>query len=164
MTVATSIEIRSAEDPATLAAARILIRDHIQAHSTTQDKRVTERLVAALPSPYLAPHGGLWVAWDRTAPLGCLALHALSPEVAELKRMYVRPDARGRGVARALTTHAIAIAAARGYSHLRLGTLPTMHAAQRLYMSLGFRPIAPYRPVEFGETWFYELTLVAPVA
>ena len=78
--------------------------------------------------------------------------------------MYVRPEARGRGIARRLTEHAIAIASARGYSQLRLGTLTSAHAAQRLYTSLGFRLIAPYRPVEFGDTLFYELPLVAPAA
>jgi mannose-6-phosphate isomerase-like protein (cupin superfamily) len=73
--------------------------------------------------------------------------------------MYVRPESRGRGVARRLAEHAVAAAGALGYARLRLGTLPTMHAAQRLYGSLGFRRIAPYRAVEFGETWFYERTL-----
>ena len=49
-----------------------------------------------------------------------------------------------------------------GYERLRLGTLTTMHAAQNLYASLGFRPIAPYRTVEFGDTVFYELEIGAP--
>ena len=48
------------------------------------------------------------------------------------------------------------------HDRLRLGTLTTMHAAQNLYTSLGFRPIAPYRAVEFGDTQFYELELGAP--
>ena len=73
--------------------------------------------------------------------------------------MYVRAAARGRGVARLLTEHAIVEATARGYSRLRLGTLPHMHAAQQLYASLGFRRIPAYRDVELGETWFYERPL-----
>lgn len=158
------IEIRSADDPATLAAARSLIRAHILTHSTAHDPASAERIVAALPAPYLAPAGGLWVAWAGTEALGCVALQALAPDTAELKRMYVRPEARGRGVARRLTTHAISVASALGYARLRLGTLATMHAAQRLYTSVGFQRIAPYRPVEFGDTWFYELTLAAPAA
>ncbi|MEP6494337.1 MAG: GNAT family N-acetyltransferase [bacterium] len=158
------IDIRSAEEPASLTAARELVRAHIQACSTTDDNAATERTVAALPAPYLTPSGALWVAWDGDAGVGCVALHGLTPDIAELKRMYVRPEARGRGVARRLTEHAIAIATAQGYKRLRLGTLTTMDAAQRLYTSLGFRPIAPYRPVEFGETWFYELSLAAATA
>lgn len=158
------IEIRSADDPATLAAARSLIRAHILAHSTAHDAAAADRIVTALPAPYLPPEGALWVAWAGIEALGCVALQALAPDTAELKRMYVRPEARGRGVARRLTTHAIATARALGYARLRLGTLATMHAAQELYASVGFRRIAPYRPVEFGDTWFYELTLDAPAA
>jgi GNAT superfamily N-acetyltransferase len=153
------IEIRSADDPASLAAARTLVRAHLQAHSTVHDAESAERIVAALPAPYLAPDGALWVAWDGDEAVGCVAIHALEPGVAELKRMFVRPEARGRGVARRLTEHAIAAATGAGYRRLRLGTLTTMHAAQRLYTSVGFTRVDPYRPVEFGETWFYERAL-----
>lgn len=156
------IEIRSADEPASLAAARALVRAHILAHSSAHDAAAAERIVAALPAPYAAPSGALWVAWLGEEALGCVALHRLAPDTAELKRMYVRPEARGRGVARRLTEHAIAAATARGYARLCLGTLTTMHAAQRLYASVGFRRIAPYRPAEFGETWFYERPLDAP--
>jgi putative acetyltransferase len=158
------IEIRSVEDPASLAAARLLVRAHMAAHSAIHDTEAIERVVAALPAPYVAPRGGLWVAWEGVEALGCVALQALAPATAELKRMYVRPEARGRGVARRLSEHAISVAAARGYAKLRLGTLPSMRAAQQLYESLGFRRIAPYRAVEFGETWFYERALGAPVS
>ena len=158
------IEIRTADDPASLAAARTLVRAHMLAHSEVHDAVTVERVVNALPAPYAAPRGALWVAWDGDAAVGCLALQELAPDTAELKRMYVAPEARGRGVARRLTEYAISAAAARGYARLRLGTLTTMHAAQRLYASIGFRRIAPYRPVEFGETWFYERVLDTPAA
>jgi len=155
------IEIRSVEDPASIEAARLLVRDHIAAASANHDVEAAERVIAALPEPYVAPRGILWVAWEGEDALGCVGLHELAPDTAELKRMYVRPQSRGRGVARRLIEHAIAVATARGYSRLRLGTLPSMDAAQRLYASLGFRRIPAYRPVEFGETWFYERPLGA---
>lgn len=158
------IEIRTADHPASLAAARTLVRAHMLAHSEVHDVVAVERVVNALPAPYAPPRGALWVAWDGDAAVGCLALRELAPDTAELKRMYVAPEARGRGVARRLTEHAIVVAASRGYARLRLGTLTTMHAAQRLYASLGFRQIAPYRPVEFGETLFYERMLDEPAA
>jgi putative acetyltransferase len=157
------IEIRSVGDPASIAAAQSLVRAHMMAASAIPDVEVVERVVAVLPEPYVPPRGVLWVAWDDREALGCVALHELAPDTAELKRMYVRPESRGRGVARRLTEHAIAVATERGYSRLRLGTLPTMHAAQQLYTRLGFRRVPPYRPVEFGETWFYERPLGAPV-
>jgi GNAT superfamily N-acetyltransferase len=73
--------------------------------------------------------------------------------------MYVRPEMRGKGIARALAHRVIDEARAIGYERLRLGTLTTMHEAQALYQSLGFRPVEPYRAFEFGETIFYELML-----
>lgn len=156
------IDIRSAaDDAASLDAARSLVRDHILAHSEAHGVGEAEAVAAALPAPYTGPEGGLWVAWDGDAAVGCVALQAIAPGVAELKRMYVRPEARGRGVARRLTEHAIAVATARGFARLRLGTLTTMHAAQRLYASVGFERIEPYRPVEFGDTLFYERALGA---
>ena len=91
-----------------------------------------------------------------------MALHALGPNVGEIKRMYVEPAHRGRGVARALLERVIEEARRRNYDALRLGTLASMHAAQTLYTSAGFREIEAYRPVEFGDTLFYELPLDAP--
>ncbi|HSQ30425.1 MAG TPA: GNAT family N-acetyltransferase [Gemmatimonadaceae bacterium] len=158
------IEIRSVGDPASIDAARSLVRAHITAHSDVHGAQVAERIVAALPEPYVAPRGALWVAWEHAEAVGCLALHELAPDTAELKRMYVRPESRGRGVARRLVEHAIAVATARRYSRLRLGTLPSMQAAQQLYASLGFRRVPAYRPVEFGETWFYERPLGTPAS
>ena len=156
------IEIRTVGDTASIAAARSLVRAHIAAHSAIHDAEAVERVAAALPEPYVAPRGVLWVAWEGEEALGCVALQELAPDTAELKRMYVRPESRGRGVARRLTEHAIAVATARGYSRLRLGTLPHMHAAQRLYASLCFQRVPAYRSVEVGETWFYERPLGAP--
>jgi putative acetyltransferase len=153
------IEIRSVGDPASIVAARSLVRAHMLAASATQDTDAIDRVIAALPAPYVAPRGMLWLAWDGEEAVGCLALHELSPDSAELKRMYVRGESRGRGVARLLVEHAIAVAIERRYIRLRLGTLPGMTAAQQLYASLGFNRIPAYREVEFGETWFYERTL-----
>jgi GNAT superfamily N-acetyltransferase len=145
-----------------LAAARDLIREHVEAHSYAHDAASTAALLAALPAPYVPPGGGIWLAWDGGEAAGCVALHALSPDIAEVKRMYVRPASRGRGIARRLGERVIAEARTLGYGHVRLGTLTTMLAAQSLYASLGFQPIPPYRSVEFGDTLFYELDLRAP--
>lgn len=153
------IDIRGAGDPASLEAARSLIRAHFQANSTAHTPEETERVIAALPAPYLPPRGGLWVAWDGDDAVGCVALQPIADDVAELKRMYVPPEARRRGIARRLTEHAIAVATELGYTTLRLGTLSTMTSAQQLYTGLGFRRIEPYRPIEFGDTWFYERAL-----
>jgi putative acetyltransferase len=157
------IEIRQVSSPHALAAARGLIREHIEAHSEVHDAAATASLLATLPAPYIPPEGGLWLAWDGAEAAGCVALRPLTPGVAEVKRMYVRPVSRGQGIARALGEHVIEKARVLGYERLRLGTLTTMLPAQNLYASLGFRPIPPYREVEFGDTLFYELELGTPV-
>ena len=73
--------------------------------------------------------------------------------------MYVDPEMRGKGIARTLARHVIDQARSIGYSTLRLGTLRSMRPAQALYESLGFKSVPPYRPIEFGDTVFYELDL-----
>ena len=156
------IEIHPVSNASALAAARDLIREHLEANSHTHDATSTAAKLAALPAPYVPPAGGIWLAWDGAEAAGCVALHALTPEIAEVKRMYVRPASRGRGIARELGERVITEARELGYARLRLGTLTTMLAAQSLYASLGFEPIPPYRSAEFGDTLFYELDLQAP--
>lgn len=157
------IEIHPVSTADALAAARDLIREHLETNSHAHDAGSTAAKLAALPAPYVPPAGGIWLAWDGAEAAGCVALHALTPEIAEVKRMYVRPASRGRGIARELGERVIAEARELGYARLRLGTLTTMFAAQNLYSSLGFEPIPPYRSVELGDTLFYELDLRAPV-
>ncbi len=155
------IQIQKVSSDDALAAARDLIREHLEANSHAHDAASTAAKLAALPAPYVPPAGGIWLAWDGAEPAGCVALHALTPEIAEVKRMYVRPESRRRGIARELGERVIAEARELGYARLRLGTLTTMLAAQNLYASLGFETIPPYRNAEFGDTLFYELDLRA---
>jgi GNAT superfamily N-acetyltransferase len=151
--------IQPVADERGLSAARALIREHFEAHSEAHDPSQIAAVVDKLPSPYLPPTGGLWVAWEGDDATGCVALQSLSSDVGEVKRMYVRPEHRGKGIARELAHLVIDEARARGYTRLRLGTLASMQPAQNLYSSLGFVPIPAYRDVEFGTTLFYELDL-----
>lgn len=153
------ITIRTADDPEALEIARRLIRAHFAAHSTAHDPASAEEIISALPQPCVPPRGGLWVAFVDGVGSGCAALREIDHEAGEVKRMYVDPDMRGKGIARALAKHVISQARMIGYKTLRLGTLRSMRPAQGLYESLGFKPIAPYRPIEFGDTVFYELDL-----
>jgi putative acetyltransferase len=153
--------IELVSDERSIAAARALIREHFDAHSEAHTPAQINSVIERLPAPYVPPDGGLWIAWHDGDAAGCVALQPLSPGMCEMKRMYVRPLSRGKGIARALGLHVIDEARARGYERLRLGTLTTMQPAQNLYASLGFRPIEPYRNEEFGTTVFYELDLTS---
>jgi ribosomal protein S18 acetylase RimI-like enzyme len=78
-------------------------------------------------------------------PCGCVALKALeTPGDCEMKRLYVRPHARSLGVGRMLVERIVTEAKCAGYERMRLDTLPSMVAAQRLYRAAGFHEIAAY--------------------
>ena len=97
--------------------------------------------LAGLPGAYAPPGGALLLAPGQ----GCVALRPLDPATAELKRLYVRPAARGAGLGRRLTLAAIAEARERGHQKLVLDTVAgQMDAAISMYRALGFREIAPY--------------------
>jgi ribosomal protein S18 acetylase RimI-like enzyme len=111
--------------------------------------------LAALPGGYEA----LLLARINGEVVGCVALRELAARVGEMKRLYVRPAARGSSVGRALVEASIGRARELGYRTIRLDTLPTMDAARSLYRSLGFRPIERYNDNPIPRVLFFELTL-----
>lgn len=100
--------------------------------------------LADLPGVYGPPRGALLLAWIDDSVAGCVAMRPLEDEICEMKRLWVRPDFRGRGVGEALARAIMQRAAQSGYARMRLDTLPRMAAAQSIYAALGFRPIGPY--------------------
>jgi putative acetyltransferase len=99
--------------------------------------------LAGLPGAYAPPRGTLILARcaGSAALVGCVALRAVAaaPRQCEMKRLYVRPEARKAGLGRELASAAIAAGRRLGYQSMCLDTLPSMLAAQNLYMRLGFR-------------------------
>jgi ribosomal protein S18 acetylase RimI-like enzyme len=151
--------IREVADADEITEVRRLVLAHADARATTPGIEYMRADAMAMPGPYVPPRGGLWLAMADGVGVGCVALKPMGETTAEVKRMYVDPDWRGRGVGRALIEALIAGARARAYPTLRLGTLHDMTAAQALYRSLGFAPIGRYRADELIDTRFYELTL-----
>ena len=90
---------------------------------------------------------------------GCIALRRIDGETCEMKRLYIRPSFRGTGLGRELALRLIGEARSRGYKRMRLDTLPMMQTAMKLYESLGFRDIAPYRYNPIEKSRYMELSL-----
>src|SRR5262249_27973962 len=97
-----------------------------------------ERELAELPGTYPPPGGRLLRAESDGSIAGCGAFRSLSPGVAEMKRLYVRPTHRGKGLGRLLAEQIIADARASGNRVLLLDTLPKLERAIAMYRDLGF--------------------------
>lgn len=114
----------------------------------------------SLPGRYAPPGGAILLAeGDGGDIAGLVAMRPIDPFAAEMKRLYVRSDRQGDGLGRALAEALIASARERGYSRLRLDTLPSMERAAALYRKLGFVEIGPYVPNPVEGALFFELTL-----
>jgi GNAT superfamily N-acetyltransferase len=106
-----------------------------------------------LPAELRAPDGAYYVGYEGADAVAGGGLRRLGDGVAEIKRMYVRPDARSRGVAAALLQTLEAAARALGYLSTRLDTGPKQVTAQRLYRGAGYVEIAPYNDNPFACFW-----------
>jgi putative acetyltransferase len=122
-----------------------------------------------LPGEYAPPRGALFVVANGDRLVAMIGLRPLSlkacraeafnAKAGEMKRLFVRPEARGRGLAKQLIAHVLEEARRLGYEEIRLDTLPMMGDAQALYASLGFQDIAPYYDTPIAGTRFMALRL-----
>jgi len=138
----------------TLVAAKSLLLEYghfVAAHPSVASFcfGALEQEVANLPSSYLDQNGGAIVAFINHHPVGFVAWRCLpTPELAlawELKRLWLRPEARGLGIGRALVQEVLDRARAHGKSIVLLDTSPdVMLAAYRLYLQMGFAECPPY--------------------
>jgi GNAT superfamily N-acetyltransferase len=106
-----------------------------------------------------AAYSALWVALDGDDVVGSVALRDLGGGAVELKRMYLRPAQRGRGLGRELLILAIGWARSHGMTSVRLDTSERMVAAQRLYEAHGFERIEGSAPRQGQCRLLYELRL-----
>ena len=113
-----------------------------------------------LPGAYGPPSGRLLLARYAGHAAGCVALRKLEAGICEMKRLYVRPADRGRGLGRMLVERVIAEARIIGYERMRLDTIESaMKDAIALYRRMGFEEIAPYSAIPIEHALWMELRL-----
>ena len=138
-------QIVAARSKIELISAAALLRAYAKALPVDLAPQGFSQELASLPGVYAPPGGELLLAKRGDHVVGCIALKPLEPpRVAEIKRLFVRPQARGKGIAKALIGAAVATAEAQSYDEIKLDTLPEMEAAIALYKASGFVPIEPY--------------------
>ena len=152
--------VLQAESPDQIAQARELFLEYAESLGFSLCFQNFDQELAGLPGDYAPPGGCLLLAEFQGELAGCVALHRFDHDICEMKRLYLRPKFRGKGLGRVLTEAVIAEARQVGYRHMRLDTVgPVMKDAVAMYRKMGFREIAPYRANPMAGTLYLELTL-----
>jgi GNAT superfamily N-acetyltransferase len=159
---APQFEMVEADSASRVEQARELFLEYAKSLGFSLCFQNFDQELAALPGDYAPPSGCLLLAFSGSEPAGCVALHKLEEGVCEMKRLYVRPGFRGRGLGRVMAERIIAEARKIGYARMRLDTVePVMKDAVALYRKLGFREIAAYRANPMEGTLYMQLELQA---
>lgn len=141
--------IRHASFPTDAVAVLEIWREFVASPTVNLDFQGYEAEFADLPGKYARPAGRLIVAEGHGTLDGCVALRPVDAGICEMKRLYVRPRARGLCIGRRLAVRLIDEARDAGYREMRLDVLAEFQRARVLYRSLGFVAAAPiaFNPV-----------------
>lgn len=129
---------------------RLLFQEYADSIGIDLSFQDFDRELEIIDLQYNKPDGVLIIAYSSEKAAGCAGIRKLNSDTAELKRMFVRPEFRGKMIGRSLLELCIKISEEFSYKKIRLDTLPGMMHAQKLYYTYGFYEIPPYRfnPVE----------------
>jgi GNAT superfamily N-acetyltransferase len=145
-----SVRLVQAATPHEWNEARRLVREYAASLDVDLSFQNFDAELQHFTTEYAAPGGAFILAEEAGQYLACIGLRQFAAEIGEIKRLYVVPGARGRGLGRVLVERITAVARELGYRSVLLDTLPFMKEAQALYLSLGFQPTTAYRfnPIE----------------
>lgn len=159
-----SLVIVQASSPTQIAQARELFLEYANSLNFSLCFQNFEQELATLPGHYAPPTGRLLLGEYEGQLAACVALRGLggknAEEICEMKRLYLRPAFRGKGLGRILAEYLINEARQIGYRRMRLDTVaPVMKDAVAMYRRLGFREIPPYRENPNPGALYMELDL-----
>ena len=154
------VELIQATLPEHIEQARVLFLEYADSLGFSLCFQTFDEELKSLPGSYAAPSGRLLLAQYEHQAAGCVALRKLEVNLCEMKRLYVRPAYRGKGLGRILVERLITDARAIGYERMRLDTIPSsMQDAVALYRRMGFKEIPPYRANPIEGALYLELLL-----
>ena len=145
--------------PEDLDETRALFQEYARSLNFSLCFQGFDRELTELPGEYAPPAGVLLLARIEGKYAGCVGLRKLGDKACEMKRLYVRPEFRGKKVGRELVKAVFNEARRRAYQIMRLDTVPLMKEAIALYRSVGFREIQPYRENPVPGALFMEIAL-----
>jgi putative acetyltransferase len=137
------MRIRNAVFPQDIAAVLEIWREFVASPTVSLEYQDNETEFAKLPGKYELPDGSIILAENQARLVGCVAFRKVNAEICEMKRLYVRPSARGLGLGVQLTTRLIEQARTAGYLEMRLDVLAEFQKAREIYKALGFLPADP---------------------
>jgi len=141
--------LREARFPEDHERVKDIFLEYVRSPTVSLDYQDYEAEFAGLPGKYASPHGRLLLAWQGDSVVGCAALRQVDQTTCEMKRVYVRPAARGTQLGRRLVERILLEAKAAGYARICLDVLPEFTAALQIYLSFGFTDAPPvsFNPV-----------------
>ena len=156
---APEVVLTEAGTAADFAAAALLFKEYADQLPIGLEFQGFEAELEQLPDMYAPPGGCLLIGRCGFDALGCGAVRRLKAGACEMKRLYLRPHARGSGLGRRIAQALVSRARELGYARMYLDTLEGMAAARAVYRSLGFRETAPYYLNPFPGVVYMELDL-----
>jgi ribosomal protein S18 acetylase RimI-like enzyme len=156
-----TIKIEKANADKEIESARILFLEYAKSLNFDLCFQGFDEELKNLPGDYSFPGGEILLAYCDGKLAGCAALRKFEEEISEMKRMYVRPEFRGKKIGRLLAVNIINDAKEMGYKKMRLDTIETMKEAIALYKDIGFKEISSYRYNPVDNVKYMELDLIS---
>ncbi|MCR8558775.1 GNAT family N-acetyltransferase [Mucilaginibacter sp. BJC16-A38] len=155
------VSIKIADTTEQFEQAKILFEEYAASLDFDLGYQDFKKELSTIAQQYKQPEGALLLCFvDNDETAGCAGVRKFSEEIAELKRLYVKPAYRSLKIGKSLLESAIETARQLNYKFIRLDTVPGQTKAQELYRYLGFYEIEPYRYSPIAGTIYFEKRLI----